>query len=319
MKRRISILVTCVVLLFACRQPARAQEVVEEVNSQYSLAQLIASLREQWSQGDNILSTLDQARKSNDLWDALYSGARLIESAPLLDELVEVVNRYATTYQSLLDQYEYYFTEEITDYEEIWQRLMGVASLTDQVYKDFKFITDCLFTKGFIQGTEKEKHDLFKEYLGKIEKSLGLLEEEKENTKSNAVIREGLKTLDVIQADSYDEMMQLGLTSDMKLAYRMATFTQADWDRISEQVIKNRNKEKEKEEKERLTQEEKKGINIAIKLAMILIIGMSGMYVPYNMWKVNSGERQSADAFIRIIVGFLIGFLGLMFIKGMVG
>ena len=53
----------------------------------------------------------------------------------------------------------------------------------------------------------------------------------------------------------------------------------------------------------------------AIRFAELVVIIMTILYVPYNLFRVMSGERQSSDAIMKTVVGFLIGLLILLFLS----
>ena len=259
----------------------------------------------------NRFNRIVNVRKDNK-WNAIYQSLGLLKGAPLLDEFVHLIGDYAQNYEQILDTYEYYFTDNIDSYNEAWDRLMGIATLTDEVYRDIDFIYSFIFNPKNWTGSEIERYELLEKMMAKIRNSNARLKEEKEAVENEAYAGAVAEAIDLLRWGKSSGGI---MPTSPGLADKIANYTQEDWDKEVKEVIGN----VEDTTTEKYVDKAKKTQSPAIKVGMVLIILLSGFYVPYNMWKVNSGERQSADAFIRIFVGLVIGFMGLFIVMTITG
>jgi len=292
--------------------------VPQEVHDTFAIGQLLENLQEMWKQTDIQGNTLQELWDSKDYMRAMYEGAKMVKSSPLLDDVVVTMNDYIASYNNLMAYYSSKLSSprslnSFYDVSRMMRDAEEMSLMTKKLYEDFDFIFSYVFNPTNWKGTEMQRYDLLKDLYNRLATKKAMLEitittelaeddEDDLNEVINALLGKQLDTSVDINTLPYD----LQYISNLNKA------TQKDYDEAAKSVLNSIDNGDTKaiENASRKVHSLRK---TAINLGMVCVILVTAAYVPYNLWKLSTGEMQTKDAFIRIVLGVMVGFLALLF------
>lgn len=315
--------VTCILLfntgmsIFLYGQGASPLPTAEQ--NPTTLGAWISQLMEAWKQGDDIWSIVEQGEKSQAAWELAHKAANLMKNSPLLDQYLSMVQKYYNTYDEILALYKYDLTTQPANHSEVIRRVQELYTMSEHTYKDIDFMISFATNPNNWTGSEMERYALLEKYYDKLNDmfmNLQRMRNKRNRDKDTAVVVETIDALNDPDKAENDPVVS-----------RLADMTQEEANeamRSAIEAVKGREGLRSsviiyaEGDGDALTHAEmkmSKTTSPGIKLGMLLIGILSLLYIPYNMWKVNSGERQAQDGLIRIVIGLLFGFVGLIFLN----
>ena len=250
---------------------------------------------------DTALEQLDELQKSSELSDKIYHGTRMLQASPLLTDAYTLCDQYYRNYDSLLDDYKRIFSTRLDGYKDAKFRMERLTYMSDKVYRDMDFVTSFLFNPVNWKGTEMERYELLEKFVDKMRKNIAELQRESDAVAAQEAISEQLQAIN--------------------------SLNETDPEKISDPYLKALS-EKSVEDFESEIDEAVKGLSNGdgskiksgdskspvIRFGLIAVILITLLYIPFNLWKVNSHERQASDAMMRIIIGLVFGVSSLAFL-----
>lgn len=253
---------------------------------------------------DKSIGILDVLRQNSDYTEALYQALSMVKSSPMLAETVRRADRIYKTYDSNLNYMKQAADfSTVSSYSEFKSRLAGMASLVAATAEDIDFVVSFVTDSQNWKATEAERVSI----LNKINEGLDERISELQSGFINWYV-------DTFKADQKKYILNPALSGD--LFWALFKFTK-DPVMLKNAVEHAMNKAGGIDTE----QVEKAGAEIKVtfkstglKFGVLAILVLTLFYVPFNIYKVNLGERQSNDAVIRIIMGVFLGlvFLGIL-------
>ena len=298
-------------------QVATEQVIPLEVRDQSALGKFIENLKEMWKQTDIQGNTLQELWDSKDYMRAMYEGAKMVKSAPLLDDVVVTMNDYIASYNNLMAYYSSKLSSprSLNSFHDV-SRMMRDAEemslMTKKLYEDFDFIFSYVFNPINWKGTEMQRYDLLKDLSNRLTTKKVMLEMTITTELADDDEVDFTETLDALMGRLDTSMDVSTLPYDLQYISNLNKATQKDYDEAAKSVLNSIDNGDTKaiENASRKVHSLRK---TAINLGMVCVILLTAAYVPYNLWKLSTGEMQTKDAFIRIVLGLMVGFLALLF------
>lgn len=300
-KNRLSAILS---LLFVSYGLTYGQSVVNDPMAMEQRASIAAQqIQSQIDQLDNSIQILDIFRQNKDVTQLMLKGASAIKSSPMLAEVIATADRLYNTYESNLNYMQRASNfGTVQSYSDLKARLSNMASIITQTSEDIDFIVSFIVKVGENwNATEAERISILENIKEKL------------NERESALEHEFLKWY-------YFNFVEGATLPAVEAITSGAMFNELA--NTSVETLRNRAKKAIKQNGGISTAEvEKEGSVIkatfkstGIKFGAIVIIVLSILYVPFNIYKVNLNERSSNDAVIRIIMGVFLGlvFLGII-------
>ena len=268
---------------------------------------------------DGVLTLGDQLSKQGDLLSALYTGTRYFESTQKMANFIAECENTKRIYRNYIDFFTTQAKNGIGDYHDVTRMITQGSYFMNIILDDVKSLTDLMG----LSMTNKERDDKINEAIEKqkarqqqLQNQIDAWVTEKQQSIFSSVLS-GLtggraKKVDKIGSDNLEGRVENAVGE--KISY-IAEMSQKDWnDKMEKEFNKNeyRINEKPIEEAAKSIREARKP---AIRFTQILIILLSALYVPYNLWRSRTGERQSTDALFRIFLGLVVGFTSTVFLE----
>lgn len=232
----------------------------------------------------------------------MFSIAGQQTAIPELTELVATYSKYKNTHQMIAQQYRDLFTRDLTGYTDAMNRLNNLNYLASDALNDFNFIKAFILSPN--KMTYKERVDLLRYYTDRLKgKQARLLTEYQ-------TYRDSLRNVEASKAFKKALGSSKDVTKEDGNLYELLAKSKDDYKKAADDAIDESSGDIAK-----ATDEMKKAGTPATRFGTLLILILTVMYIPYNMWRVSSGERQSTDAFFRIVIGVLVGLLSMILIE----
>ena len=254
---------------------------------------------------DTALEQLDELQKSSELSDKIYHGTMMLQNSPLLTQAYELCDSYYKNYDMLVDDYKRIFTSRLDGYQDAKYRMRQLSSMTDKVYRDMDFVTSFLFNPVNWKGTEMERYQLLEGFVERMKRHLDSLQAERNRLSAQVAVREQLKaTYELNESDPARISDPFLKTLSEKSVEDFQQEVDASMAGLSDKSVK--------------VSIQKGASSPAVRFGLVAIIILTLVYIPFNLWKVNSHERQASDAMMRIIIGLVFGISSLAFLSAMI-
>lgn len=272
-------------------------------------ATIIEQMKAKWDQLDYDGAMTESILKSESFREALYTGLTLLEASPEAHHLATIADYYINGYENIVNYYQYLYDCGAIDYPTLSAAGNRLIMDIERGMEDIEFIYKYLFSTNS-KLTPAERQALLNEYTAKLQYRWLGIERDLEQTENTAKLQK------VIDGVSFAMKDSVGPNDNNKLAAAFSNNTKEQFAQLFEQDFR---KAKTWSSGESAISSRKEKYSerhpIFVTIFNIVILALSALYIPYNIWRVNTHERQSNDALIRVIIGLLFGFLMMFFLN----
>lgn len=312
-------------------------KVVTEVVDRLAPKEVIATQEPWWRAitlaqagdiADNLVNSIDlleSLSQSNSFTRGLYTSLSFLAASPELTDLAFEVEYYTSGYKDLFDYYLRFYESGYMDYHSYSTLIHQTIPLVDKSLKDIKFIYDYILSpKEHL--TQAERRQMLNEYIQRLAKRRLGLNVYFERKRDTLRLYYGAQAADAI----FSESSNVGIMGEFSNLSREDYKTIFDKEINQSMYASNASSPAASsgsrshssstgvysiEEGAKVMTKQHSKITL---FASIIIALLTALYIPYNIWRVNSHERQSNDALIRIIIGLMFGFLGILFLNSVI-
>lgn len=273
-------------------------------------ATIMGQISDFWESLDNDGTMIASLAEANSFQSGLYSSLHLLSASPEIYDLAEIATFYSTGYQDIISYYQHLFDNGFIDYSQLSSFGNRLLSDVRRAGTDLAFIYDYLLNPA-TKLTPAERQRFLRDYNTRLKTRWWKMSSEYEMARDSAYQNQINEAFATFLRDS--------VGPGEGIAAAMSNYTREDWEKRFDQALSDPQKTKGKtinnNEINKTSDKIKKSNSTIVRLVELIIIVLSALYIPYNLWRVNSHERQSNDALIRIIIGLLFGFLMLLFLQ----
>lgn len=283
-------------------------------------AQILDQVRTGQETADGVVNLGEQMEQQGSLFNKLYTGVSYFKQTKKMETFLAECSNMHRTYENYINFFKNHAADGVSSFNELTQMVVQGTYFMEQALKDMEAVT-ALMGLQMSNGERDTKMDeaiaRMREGQRKLQAAIDGWVEDLQEKMAWSVLQ-GLtggrkKKVTGPGIDTDPLLNQITNTTSDEIR-KLASMTQEEW---NERMMRefDRASDIDNDSIDQAARNISAAKKPAIRFAELVILLLSALYVPYNLWRSRTGERQSTDAMMRIFIGLMVGFTALIFLE----